>query len=525
MSEEGEFKTVESIVSTDEEQGNSSEFEIDEWQATTVSNMALNTDQLAILTKKRYPKVAFSHIFPSFFALFATFVGFSMLGPLLPKELGRFNASSLEYTLVNTVFSLTAFIFCSIFGKISDQYGRKFGLMICVTGLCVSLIAQTFATSVLTHALSRLLCGVFASLTAIINGYISDITERGSSIRVQLISWVATSMSAASVIGTFMSGFIFTFTQSFRDTMLIGCAFHVANVFISMFIFSNHLEPPKKACYEFDYSVSREDLADLNALRRSPSPRPTLKIVESEAEEGRERNDSFLTGADVDHDDIDISEEMHVVYELETHGFFDYLRYHIPMRYIVGIQFLLWSAFQTYIVVIPYDLDIMGYEPDHISYVILCSAVGQVLSQAFFQKRVIKRIGLIRSSTIGLSAIGIALFIFIFSTSIVTHGIISFFIGFSMSLCSGPLMTLLTNYTTTVDTGKILGFNQSSVWLSRLVFPLIFSALYDVNKAIPFIASSITLFIGVFLLLKLKNHMNLDINYFKIMYEKKKTEQ
>ena len=80
-----------------------------------------------------------------FLIVFSNLLGFGIIIPLLPYYAENFGASPNEVTLLMASYSLMQLIFSPIIGKISDIYGRKKILILCLIGSVASYLVLYYA--------------------------------------------------------------------------------------------------------------------------------------------------------------------------------------------------------------------------------------------------------------------------------------------------------------------------------------------------------------------------------------------
>jgi MFS family permease len=116
-------------------------------------------------------------------AVFIDLLEFGIIIPLLPFWATESGATPFIYGILASSYSLMSFVFAPVWGKLSDQYGRRpiilAGLVGTVIGLGILLItAVVFVNSLLLLFLSRLVGGAFTAATLPTSqAYISDTTE------------------------------------------------------------------------------------------------------------------------------------------------------------------------------------------------------------------------------------------------------------------------------------------------------------------------------------------------------------
>ena len=112
-----------------------------------------------------------------FLIVFSNLLGFGIIIPLLPYYAENFGANPNEVTLLMASYSLMQLIFSPILGRVSDIYGRKKILILCLIGSAISYLFLYFATNFMLVLFARSIAGLFGSTTAIANAYITESTS------------------------------------------------------------------------------------------------------------------------------------------------------------------------------------------------------------------------------------------------------------------------------------------------------------------------------------------------------------
>lgn len=111
-----------------------------------------------------------------FLTVFIYLMGFGIVIPIIPTLSTQMGASALETGLLMSVYSLMQFIFSPWWGRMSDKYGRRPILLICLFGEIFSYILFAQARSLEVLFLARLFSGFFGASISTASAYISDIT-------------------------------------------------------------------------------------------------------------------------------------------------------------------------------------------------------------------------------------------------------------------------------------------------------------------------------------------------------------
>lgn len=111
-----------------------------------------------------------------FFTVFIYLLGFGIIIPILPLLSTQMGASALQTGLLLSIYSLMQFVFSPIWGRLSDRYGRRPILLICLAGEVGSYIIFAQARTLEWLFVARILSGFFGASISTANAYISDIT-------------------------------------------------------------------------------------------------------------------------------------------------------------------------------------------------------------------------------------------------------------------------------------------------------------------------------------------------------------
>jgi DHA1 family tetracycline resistance protein-like MFS transporter len=133
--------------------------------------------------------------------------GFSMVMPLLPLiVIDTLGATALTYGLIISSNAVAILIFGPIWGKLSDEYGRKPILIISQAGTGVAFLLLAFSNSIPIIFAGRILDGVFSGQFPIIRAYISDVTTLQT--RASQMGKIMVGFTGGMIIGPLLGGFL-----------------------------------------------------------------------------------------------------------------------------------------------------------------------------------------------------------------------------------------------------------------------------------------------------------------------------
>ena len=140
-----------------------------------------------------------------FLTVFSNLLGFGIIIPLLPYYAEKFGANPNEVTLLMASYSLMQLIFSPILGRISDIYGRKKILVLCLIGSAISYFLLYFATNFALVLFARSVAGLFGSTTAIANAYVTETTS--SANRSKGMGLIGAAFGLGLVFGPVIGGY------------------------------------------------------------------------------------------------------------------------------------------------------------------------------------------------------------------------------------------------------------------------------------------------------------------------------
>lgn len=148
--------------------------------------------------------------------LFATLVinvlGIGIMLPVVPilvRELtegGEIGAAATIYGLLIALYSLMQFLFGPAIGALSDRFGRRPVLLVCMFGLSLDYVLLALAPNLWVVVAARVIGGVFGASVTTASAYIADITppER----RAQNFGLIGVAFGVGFVIGPLFGGIL-----------------------------------------------------------------------------------------------------------------------------------------------------------------------------------------------------------------------------------------------------------------------------------------------------------------------------
>lgn len=111
-----------------------------------------------------------------FLTVFIYLLGFGIVIPIMPILSTQMGATAFQTGLLLSAYSLMQFIFSPFWGRLSDKYGRRPILLICLGGEVFAYLLFAQARTLEMLFVARLLSGFFGASISTASAYISDIT-------------------------------------------------------------------------------------------------------------------------------------------------------------------------------------------------------------------------------------------------------------------------------------------------------------------------------------------------------------
>jgi MFS transporter, DHA1 family, tetracycline resistance protein len=111
-----------------------------------------------------------------FLTVFIDLIGFGIIIPILPTYAEKFSADPLTVGLLLMSYSLMQFFFTPIWGRLSDNVGRRPILLLSLAASALGYLIWGFAGSLTMLFVSRVVAGTGNANIAVAQAYIADIT-------------------------------------------------------------------------------------------------------------------------------------------------------------------------------------------------------------------------------------------------------------------------------------------------------------------------------------------------------------
>ena len=143
-----------------------------------------------------------------FLTVFIDLVGFGIVIPLLPVYAERFHATPFQAGALIAVYSLMQLVFAPVWGRLSDQIGRRPVLLVSLAGSAVSYLLLAGAWSVGSLFGARILAGIAGANIPVAQAYIADLTDGAE--RTRGMGLIGAAFGLGMVIGPALAGALAT---------------------------------------------------------------------------------------------------------------------------------------------------------------------------------------------------------------------------------------------------------------------------------------------------------------------------
>ena len=158
------------------------------------------------------------------------FIAFGMIIPLSPYLARDFGADDLQVGLLMSVYSLAQLVFAPLWGYLSDYFGRRKMILICVAGTSLFHLWFSFAGSLEMLFLTRILAGVFGAVMSVAMACIADVT--GTKERSKNMGLVGAAIGLGFVIGPVLGGLFGVLGRSLGELPPLGSSFSAFGAFL-----------------------------------------------------------------------------------------------------------------------------------------------------------------------------------------------------------------------------------------------------------------------------------------------------
>ncbi|SME50924.1 Tetracycline resistance protein, class C [Bacillus mobilis] len=193
--------------------------------------MSIFRSQNEIETEKNIDKHAL--IF-GLISVFLCGIGFSIIMPVVPflvePYISSLEEQALVVTLLTSVYAVCVFFAAPALGALSDKYGRRPLLLICLFGSAIGYLVFGIGGALWVLFAGRIIEGITGGSISTIFAYFADIIPPEQ--RTKYFGWVSAVVGAGTIIGPTLGGLLAKFGHSVP--LYFGALINLLNVLYGM---------------------------------------------------------------------------------------------------------------------------------------------------------------------------------------------------------------------------------------------------------------------------------------------------
>ncbi|MDR3271692.1 MAG: MFS transporter, partial [Peptococcaceae bacterium] len=174
-------------------------------------------------------------------SVFLCGIGFTIVAPVIPFLVQPYTNpgnQAVVVTLLTSVYAFCVFFAAPGLGALSDRYGRRPVLLICLFGSAIGYIVFGIGGAIWVLFAGRILEGITGGDISTIFAYFADITPREQ--RTKIFGWVSAITGVGTAIGPTLGGLI-AGQFGYAAPMFFGAGITLLNVVFGFFFMPESL--------------------------------------------------------------------------------------------------------------------------------------------------------------------------------------------------------------------------------------------------------------------------------------------
>ena len=368
-------------------------------------------------------------LLPVYLLTFVNTLGFSLLIPVLPIVVRDWNMPDWTYGLLLAVYSLCLFWAAPIFGRLSDQYGRRRLLLLSQAGTLASWVAFAglwFLDSgmgldalwlMILLMLIRIIDGVTGGNNSVLQAYLSDISSEKE--RAAFFSYTAAVFGVGMIIGPAIGAYTMATSIDYLATAIFG-------VFMSLVTL---------VAIHFHLAESLQQTA------------PKVKI-------------QWLQPFRLGKAFRDLHEQPII-------------------QNVMVVNLLQSAALAAYVsIIIFYLIDQIGLKETEVGHFLFLVGGFAIFNQLVMVKPIVERLGSAKALALGLILMALGLAAISFIQNLWLLILVYYFLNLGISICVPTMKAVVSNETAEDERGEMLGLFESINSLMFGIMPIVATAIY-----------------------------------------------
>lgn len=174
-------------------------------------------------------------------AVFLCGIGFSIIAPVVPFLVQPYTSNpgeqAIVVTLLTSVYAVCVFFAAPALGVLSDKYGRRPLLLLCLLGSAVGYLVFGIGGALWVLFAGRIIEGITGGSISTIFAYFADIIPREQ--RTKYFGWMSAIVGVGTVIGPTVGGLLAKF--GYAVPMYFGAGITLLNVIYGYFFMPESL--------------------------------------------------------------------------------------------------------------------------------------------------------------------------------------------------------------------------------------------------------------------------------------------
>ncbi|MNB78081.1 Tetracycline resistance protein, class C [compost metagenome] len=178
-------------------------------------------------------------------SVFLCGIGFSIIAPVVPFLVQPYTNpgnQAVVVTLLTSVYAFCVFFAAPGLGALSDQYGRRPMLLICLLGSAIGYFVFGLGGALWVLFAGRIIEGIAGGVISTLFAYFADITPGEQ--RTKYFGWMSAVVGVGSAIGPTVGGLLAKFGYSVP--MYAAAAVTLLNVVFGFFFMTESLDKNKR---------------------------------------------------------------------------------------------------------------------------------------------------------------------------------------------------------------------------------------------------------------------------------------
>ena len=387
---------------------------------------------------------------------FLSIMGIGVIIPVIPFIIGKYvdphktNQIALYVGLLVSLYSFCQFFAAPVLGALSDKYGRRPILLLCLLGSAIGYILFGIGGSLTILFIARAIDGITGGDISTVIAYIADVTEPQE--RGKYFGVVGATIGLGFTIGPTIGGLVSGISLS--APVFLAAGLTILNMLYGYFVLPESLSQKHRmedfSLHHLNPFIQLQYILKNNILK-------TLMII----------------------------------------GFF---------------YFFAFSELTSIITV--FFKDILHWTPGNIGFYFLVLGVGDMFTQGFLTGKLLPKFGPIKLVFGGFLLTGFAYLINavipIFPYVFLAFAYITIY-AVGSGLFEPSFGGILSGVAGPREQGRVQGASQSMQSVARMIAPLLAAFLYQFHPSLPWISCVLFSIIGALLLFKYKEQIAIHL--------------